>query len=54
LAEAGAYASVSLLCALKRKFGFYCIELSNEGSAEPEQPEMVLVMGGSGNDDGTL
>jgi hypothetical protein len=54
VAEADVYPSVSLLRALKREFGFYCIELSMEGSAELEQPEMVLVMCGLGNDDGKL
>jgi hypothetical protein len=54
VAEDGAYPSVSLLRAFKREFGFYCIELSKEGSAEPEQPELVLVIGGSGNDESTL
>jgi hypothetical protein len=54
VAEAGAYPSVSLLRVLKREFGFYCIELSMEGSAEPEQPELALVMGGSGDDESTL
>jgi hypothetical protein len=53
VAEAGAYPSVALLRALKREFGFYCIELSMEGPAEPEQAEMALVMGGS-NDNGEL
>jgi hypothetical protein len=49
VAEAGARPRVSLLRALKREFGFYCIELSMEGSAEPGLPEMALVMGGLGN-----
>jgi hypothetical protein len=49
VAEAGANPSVSLLRALKREFGFYCIELCVE---EPAQPEMVFVMGGiNANDD---
>jgi hypothetical protein len=48
VAEAGARPSVSLLRALKREFGFYCIELSVEGAA---QPEMALVMGGHMEDD---
>jgi hypothetical protein len=38
--------SASLLRALKREFGFYCIELVAE--PEPEQPEMAYVMGGGG------
>jgi hypothetical protein len=54
VAEAGALPTVSLLRALKREFGFYCIELSVEGSAEPEQPEIVLVMGGTNNYGGSL
>jgi hypothetical protein len=41
---------VSLLRALKREFGFYCIELCTEESAEPAQSEMAFVMGGDGND----
>jgi N-acetylneuraminic acid mutarotase len=52
MAEAGAHPSVSLLRALKREFGFYCIELSAKGPAEPAQPEMAFVIGGmkDGND----
>jgi hypothetical protein len=46
VAEAGARPSVSFLRALKREFGFYCIELSAEEAAEPAQPEMAFVMGG--------
>jgi hypothetical protein len=46
VAEAGAQPSVSLLRALKREFGFYCIELSVEHGVEQEQPEVALVMGG--------
>jgi hypothetical protein len=44
IAQPGANASVSLLRALKRDFGFYCIE----GNAErgTEQPEMAFVSGG--------
>jgi 5-keto 4-deoxyuronate isomerase len=38
---------VSLLRALKREFGYYCIELVAEKSAEPEQLETVYVMGGT-------
>jgi hypothetical protein len=57
VAEAGPYPSVSLLRALKREFGFYCIELCAEGPAEPAQPEMAFVMGvinhdGDNDDDG--
>jgi hypothetical protein len=39
---------VSLLRALKREFGFYCIELVAEKPAEPVQPEMAYVTGGRG------
>jgi hypothetical protein len=46
VAEASAYPSVSLLRALKREFGFYCIELNAEEPEEPELPEIVYVMGG--------
>jgi hypothetical protein len=35
-----------LLRALKREFGFCCIELCAEVHVEPEQPEMAFVMGG--------
>jgi N-acetylneuraminic acid mutarotase len=44
--EAGACLSVSLLRALKREFGFYCMELSADLPLEPEKPEMAYVMGG--------
>jgi hypothetical protein len=54
VAEAGAQPNVSLLRALKREFGFYCIELSTEGSAEPDQLEMAFVVGGAGEDDSLL
>jgi hypothetical protein len=54
VAEARARPNVSLLRALKREFGFYCIELSKEGSAEPGLPEMALVMGGLDNNGGAL
>jgi hypothetical protein len=46
VAETGARPSVSLLRALKREFGFYCIELSTEEAAEPAQQELAFVMGG--------
>jgi N-acetylneuraminic acid mutarotase len=46
VAEAGARASVPLLRALKREFGFYCIELCTEQTVEPQQPEKVFVIGG--------
>jgi N-acetylneuraminic acid mutarotase len=45
-AEPGACPSVSLLRALQREFGFYCIELCAEQPTEPHQPEVALVMGG--------
>jgi hypothetical protein len=50
VAEAGTSPSVSLLRALKREFGFYCIELCVEDPAEPARPEMAFVMGGTIND----
>jgi hypothetical protein len=46
VAELGARPSVSLLRALKREFGFYCIELSAEEPREPEMLETVFVLGG--------
>jgi N-acetylneuraminic acid mutarotase len=46
VAEPGARPSVNLLRALKREFGFYCIELCAEQPTEPHQPEVALVMGG--------
>jgi hypothetical protein len=50
VADPGACPSVSLLRALKREFGFYCIELMAEQAVEEEQPEMAYVMGGAGSD----
>jgi hypothetical protein len=50
VAEPGVRPSVSLLRALKREFGFYCIELMAEQPIELEQPEMAYVMGGDGSD----
>jgi hypothetical protein len=47
VAEAGARPSVSLLRALKREFGFYCIELSAEELVELTHPEIAFVMGGT-------
>jgi hypothetical protein len=44
--EAGAHPSVSLLRALKREFGFYCIELCTEEPADPALSDMAFVMGG--------
>jgi hypothetical protein len=46
VAEPGARPSVSLLRALKREFGFYCIELCAEQPTEPQQPVVALVVGG--------
>jgi hypothetical protein len=46
VAEPGARPSVSLLHALKREIGFYCIELCAEGQVEPKQPEVAFVVGG--------
>jgi hypothetical protein len=48
VAEPGARPSVSLLRALKREFGFYCIELVAEQSAEPEQLKTAYIIGGVG------
>jgi hypothetical protein len=42
--EAGVCPSVSLLRALKREFGFYCIELRAEPG--PEQAMVAYAMGG--------
>jgi hypothetical protein len=46
VAVPGARPSVPLLRALKREFGFYCIQLVAEQPAEPEQSEMAFVVGG--------
>jgi N-acetylneuraminic acid mutarotase len=46
VAEPGARPSIPLLRALKREFGFYCIELCAEQPMQTYQPEVVLVMGG--------
>jgi N-acetylneuraminic acid mutarotase len=54
VAEPGAHPSVSLLRALKREFGFYCIELSTEQPVELEEREVVFVMGGDGERGATL
>jgi predicted metal-binding protein len=54
VAEDDACPSVSLLRALKREFGFYCIELSTDEPAGPGHPEMVFVMGGRDGDEQTL
>jgi hypothetical protein len=47
-AEPGAHPGVELLRALKREFGFYCIELVDE------RPNVAFVMGGQHDDDSTL
>jgi hypothetical protein len=52
VAEPGARPSVSLLRALKREFGFYCIELCAE--PQPEEPKVAYVMGGGNADSGNL
>jgi hypothetical protein len=44
VAEPGANASASLLRALKREFGIYCIEVNEE--PEKDQSEMSFVIGG--------
>jgi hypothetical protein len=46
VAEPGAQPSVSLLRALKREFGFYCIDLGSEQPAELHKLETAYVMGG--------
>jgi hypothetical protein len=46
VAEAGACPSLSLLRALKREFGFYCIELVAEQPVVSELQETAYVMGG--------
>jgi hypothetical protein len=48
VAEPGARPSISLLRVLKREFGFYCIELVAERTAEALRPEMSYVLGGVG------
>jgi hypothetical protein len=48
VAEPGARPSISLLRALKREFGFYCIELTAEQPPVPEQLEATFAMGGTG------
>jgi hypothetical protein len=54
VAEPGARPSIDLLRALKREFGFYCIELCVEQEALQELPECAYVIGGSGLDDDYL
>jgi N-acetylneuraminic acid mutarotase len=46
--------SVSLLRVLKREFGFYCIELMAEPSAESKKLEVAVAVGGIGADAGTV
>jgi hypothetical protein len=46
VAEAGACPSVSLLRALKREFGFYCIELNTEWPIASIEPAFAFVIGG--------
>jgi hypothetical protein len=47
VAEPGAQPNVPLLRALKREFGFYCIELVAEVPFEPAQLETAYVVGGA-------
>jgi hypothetical protein len=47
VAGPGAQPSVPLLRALKREFGFYCIELVAEVPLEPAQLETAYVVGGA-------
>jgi hypothetical protein len=57
VAVAGARPSVSLLRALKRESGFYCIELCTEQPEQgpyPEQVDLVFVVGGMGDDNEVL
>jgi hypothetical protein len=53
VAEPKTRPSITLLRALKREFGFYCIELYAEQPTEPDQPEVALVMGGLNLHDGS-
>jgi hypothetical protein len=46
VAEAGTRPSISLLRALKREFGFYCIELVLEQVGDPVWSEIAYVFGG--------
>jgi hypothetical protein len=45
MAEPGARPSISLLRALKREFGFFCIELCAEQPTQTRELEVALVMG---------
>jgi hypothetical protein len=49
VAEPGALPSVSLLRALKREFGFYCMELCAEEAVGAVVPEIAYVIGGYGD-----
>jgi hypothetical protein len=48
VAEPGALPTVSLLRALKREFGYYCIELCAEQPMKSEFPDVAYVVGGVG------
>jgi hypothetical protein len=52
VAAPGAHPSVSLLRALKREFGYYCIELVAEEPATPELSETAYVIGGGDDETG--
>jgi hypothetical protein len=54
VAEPGAHPSVSLLRALKREFGFYCIGLYAEKLTDSEQPMIAYVMGGDDSENNAL
>jgi hypothetical protein len=54
VAQADACPSVSSLRALKRDFGYYCIELVADQPAEVAQAEMAYVMGGRSDDTGCV
>jgi hypothetical protein len=55
VAEPGASSSVPLLRALKREFGFYCIELCAEQPIALDRPsEVAFVVGGDGHAGETL
>jgi hypothetical protein len=55
VAEPGLHPSVTLLRALKREFGFCCIELFAEQPVEQDRPsEVAFVMGGEGYDSEVL
>jgi hypothetical protein len=54
VAVASVLPSVSLLQALKREFGFYCIQLFSEMPMAVAQSEMAIVMGGMGRNGNKL